>query len=475
MSRGHRSGTRQGSSRATVNRSRWVEVSVLILGVLALFAGTLATAEWVGQFSSRGMLTLLWQERLRILRLLAMVVGSFLVVGSSWRLRGKRVSLIVLAASLAWSLALVNRLYPNHLFFQPARLIQAGLGEEMLLSDYAPRQRLVLPAHEVLRARYPVINIHAHFRRGHHWTPEQMIGFMDACNIERTNDLDGELGKRMQEEFTQYAAPHPDRFTIFATVWYPLGPIDWGYFHWSVEHLAEAKRMGAKGIKMWKNLGLTTLDEHRRLIPVDDPRLDSVWAKAGELKLPILIHLGDPQAFFDPIDKHNERYEELKAHPDWSFYGPQYPSLETVLAQFERVVTRHPEVTFVLAHLGNRTDDLREAAGLLNRHPNLYMDIAARVSELGRQPAAARDFLIRYQDRVLFGTDGNPGVETYRSYFRFFETTDEYFNYPFWPQDNYGRWKIYGIALPDDVLRKLYHDNAARLLGLPLLADVKRR
>ena len=134
-------------------------------------------------------------------------------------------------------------------------------------------------------------------------------------------------------------------------------------------------------------------------------------------------------------------------------------------------MARHPETTFILAHLGNRTDDLAAAGAMLDRHPNLSMDISARVSELGRQPRAAREFFLRYQDRLLFGTDGNPEEAVYRSYFRFLETADEYMDYPYWPSENYGRWKISGVDLPDAVLRKLYHDNAATLLGLPLLAE----
>ncbi len=469
--------SRQRRQRRSVSSGAFLWPAVTLVGLVVVLSGAVESAGFLGRLTSRGILSLPLQEQLRVLRLLAVLGGGVLTIISVWRWRGWRAGVGTMVASLGCSLLMVNCLYPNHLLYQPARLVRAALGEELLLSDYNPRPRVTLPVHEVRQAKFPVVNIHAHFRRGTIRTPEEILAIMDATNVEWTNDLDGELDKRLQEEIARYATPHPDRLTIFATVWYPPGPIHWDYFHWSVAQLDNAKRLGAKGIKMWKNLGLKTVDEHHKLIPVDDPRIDEVWTKAGELQLPILIHLGDPAAFFDPIDRFNERYEELKTSLDWSFYGPQYPSLQTVLSQFERVVSHHPETTFILAHVANRTDDLQAAAGMLNRHPNLYMDIAARISELGRQPGLARDFFIRYQDRLVFGTDGNPSPDVYRSSFRFLETADEYFDYPYWPRDNYGRWKIYGIHLPDEVLRKVYHDNAAKLLGLPLLAqpEGKRR
>ncbi len=460
----------QRIARPSAQRGGFV---LLVLGFAALLAAAMVTPEFLGRLSGHGTVSVPLVERLQWLRLTALITGAVLTVAGAWRSGGRRFGSLMLGLSVAWVLFMMNRIFPDNLLLQPARLARAALGEEMLLSDYDPRAHLVVPAHEVLRAKYPVINIHAHFRRWYqHWTPEQLVAFMQETNTERIIDLDGGLGNDLQQEVNRYAAPRPNQFVIFATFWFSDSLTDWNYFRRTVEErLPEAKANGAKGIKIWKNLGLRTRDEHGRLIAVNDPRLDPLWTKAGELSLPILIHVGDPAAFFDPIDRHNERYEELKANPDWSFYGPQYPSLQTVLNQFERVASAHPQTTFILAHLGNRTDDLTAAGAMLDRNPNLFMDISARVSELGRQPRAARAFFIRYQDRLLFGTDGNPEPSVYRTFFRFLETSDEYFVYPFWPEFNYGRWKIYGVNLPDDVLRKLYHDNAAKLLGLPLLAS----
>jgi predicted TIM-barrel fold metal-dependent hydrolase len=378
-------------------------------------------------------------------------------------------ALAVLAAAAALAL---NRWYPEHLLRRPQLALKALLGEEMLLRDYDPRPRLTVPAHPIERARYPVINIHAHFRRWQQaWTPEDLIGFMDACNIGWLVDLDGGLGKSLREEIAAYADRYPGRFIHFATFGFKDELETPEAFAEKVRRLEEAKTLGARGIKVWKNLGLRTRDGQGRLVPIDDPRVDALWAKAGELGLPILIHVADPLANFDPLDRHNERYEFLTAERKLSYQGPSAPRPEALLEQFERAVARHPKTTFILAHLGNRTDDLAAAGAMLDRHPNLFMDISARVQELGRQPHTTRAFMIRYQDRLVFGTDGNPDAGEYRTHFRFLETADEYFEYPYRALFNYGRWKIYGVDLPDDVLRKLYHDNAAALLGLPRVGE----
>ena len=450
-------------------RAAWWAIGLGSLGCLGLLAASVLAPDLLVRFSPVGGLSTTFIERLRDVRALAATLGCLLLLVASWR-GGWRGALVALTG-LIWVGALVNQLYPNHLIRRPQALLDAVLGEELLLRDYDPRPHLTVPAHPVTRARYPVINIHAHFRRWKPvWTAEQLIGFMDACNIERIVDLDGGLGERFAEEIQSYAARYPERFIIFAT--FPFSEkMKWGLFPERIAQLAEAKRLGARGIKIWKNLGLRTRDEHKQLVPIDDPRVDALWAKAGELGLPILIHVADLPANFDPLDRHNERYEFLKGQMELAYHGPAAPSPLQLLEQFERVVSRHPDVTFILAHLGNRSDDLAAAGAMLDRHPNLYMDVSARIQELGRQPHTARAFLIRYQNRLLFGTDGNPETEDYRTHFRFFETADEYFDYPFWSLFNYGRWKIYGVDLPDDVLRKLYHDNAARLLGLPLLAE----
>ncbi len=195
---------------------------------------------------------------------------------------------------------------------------------------------------------------------------------------------------------------------------------------------------------------------------MDDLRFDPIWSKCAELKIPVEIHVGDPAAFFTPLDKDNERYEELQDHPDWLFY-PGYPPLETILTQMVNVIAKHPKTVFIGAHMGNYAENLKWVAEQLDKHPNFYVDIDARISELGRQPYTARKFLIKYQDRVMFGTDTPPNAESYRVYWQFLETADEYFDVS--KSHHYqGRWMCYGMFLPDEVLKKIYYGNAARLI-----------
>lgn len=451
---------------------RQSSVFIFLCGMMMLCVGAWMSVECLVRFSPDGVLSPSSIKKIIILRQLALVIGSVLVIRAAWELRGALAAWLSLLASLGWCLLVIQQLYPDNLLLRPDRLVRVALGQELLLSDYDPKPNLKMPAHAVMRAKFPVINIHAHFRRWYqHWTPEQMVAFMDLCNIQHIVDLDGGLGNELVQEVERFAKPYPERFTVFATFWFPKEGINWDSFQKQVKELKEAKAVGAKGLKIWKNLGMRTKDGRGKIIAVDDPRLEPLWQAIGQAQLPLLIHVGDLHANFLPLDRHNERYEFLSANKDLAYQGPEAPSLETVLSQFENVVSRHPEVVFILAHLGHRTDDLSEAGRMLDRHPNLFMDISARIQELGRQPKLARDFLIKYQDRLLFGTDGNPDPEVYRTHFRFLETSDEYFDYPFWPTFNYGRWKIYGVDLPDDVLKKLYHDNAAKILGLPVLSE----
>ena len=201
-------------------------------------------------------------------------------------------------------------------------------------------------------------------------------------------------------------------------------------------------------------------------MPINDERLDPVWAKAAEFHVPVLIHIADPVAFFDPIDAFNERFEELHYHPDWSFCDPQYPSFELLMEQFEDLILRHSQTTFIGAHVGCYSENLTWVGKLLERCPNFYIDIAARISELGRQPYSSQRFFQRHQGRILFGTDIAPDLDWYKIYYRFLETEDEYFNYGAEDVPGQGRWQIYGIHLPADVLQKIYQLNARKVLSI---------
>jgi hypothetical protein len=200
-------------------------------------------------------------------------------------------------------------------------------------------------------------------------------------------------------------------------------------------------------------------------MPVDDPRLDPVWATCAKFKKPVVIHVSDPAAFFTPLDKYNERWHELNEHPNWLFFGDQYPKQEEILDQLHRVIARHPETIFINTHFGNHAEDLASVAEKLDKYPNMYVDFDARISELGRQPYTARRFFLKYQDRVLFGTDTTPRRDAFRIYYRFLETDDEYFDCAA-SHHLQGFWRIYGIYLPDEVLEKIYYKNGERLLNL---------
>ena len=241
-----------------------------------------------------------------------------------------------------------------------------------------------------------------------------------------------------------------------------------------------AKNAGAHGLKVLKTLGLFLREKVTSgpLIKVDDSRFDPMWDACGRVGIPVNIHVGDPEAFFTPIDRFNERYDELGHHPDWSFYGRDFPKFADIMAARDRVLARHPGTQFVLLHVGHDAENLRFVSETLDRFPNASVEIGARIGELGRQPRASRKFFEKYQDRILFGTDAVPPPdgnnypqqvfkdELYEIYFRFLETEDEYFDYAPAPIPPQGRWRIYGLGLPESILKKVYHDNAARILGL---------
>jgi predicted TIM-barrel fold metal-dependent hydrolase len=223
------------------------------------------------------------------------------------------------------------------------------------------------------------------------------------------------------------------------------------------------KNNGADGLKIWKNFGLRVCDHNGNLVRVDDARLDPVWRTAGELNLPVIIHVADPVAFFQPLDETNERWEELNADPEWQFTNPPYPSFLEIIEGLTELVKQHPRTVFIGAHVGCYAENLKWVADLLDSCPNFFVDISARIGEMGRQPYTSKQFCIEYSDRILFGSDFSPDLEAYRLMYRFLETDDEYFNYNVGDIPQQGRWYVYGLNLPDDVLKKIYHLNAEKL------------
>ena len=345
----------------------------------------------------------------------------------------------------------------------------------LLLRDFHPRSMLHVPEHQVLRAKFPVIDVHQHVDDargiGDHISPERLIQIMDATNVKKIVILTGMWGDKLQKVLDELVKPHPDRFMVFTQI--DFSKInDPNFSDEMVQQLDDAVARGARGLKQLKDLGLEDRDKSGKLIPVDDPRLDPIWEECGRLGIPVAIHTTDPEAFFLPVDGNNERYDELMENPSWSFYGKGLPSKQEILAQRDRVFAKHPQTKFIALHMANWPENLDYVANLLDTHPNVYVEFGAREAELGREPQRAREFFIKYQDRIMFGADFTAEEEMYRNHFRWLETDDEYFDYFGYPGQ--GRWKIYGMRLPDGVLEKIYHLNAEKLFaeyrGLPVRA-----
>ncbi|MFM8322237.1 MAG: amidohydrolase family protein [Chloroflexota bacterium] len=342
----------------------------------------------------------------------------------------------------------------------------------MQLEQFRPIPRLVAPATTVDRPRFPVIDAHNHLGEqfGHNWIARplpEMLDALDAAGVTHLVDLDGGWGEHILQQHLEKLAPS-GRFLVFGGVdwarWPELGD---AFPEYAARRLEAQKAWGAAGLKVWKPFGLSVVDQHGALAHVDDPRLDPLWQAAGELGLPVTIHVADPVAFFDPLDETNERWEELSAHPDWQFPSPPFPPFLSIVEGLAALVQRHPRTTFIGAHVGCYAEDLDWVSAVLQRCPNFYVDISARLGELGRRPYRARRFFLEHAERILFGIDMGIELPAYRVAYRFLETADEYFNYDINEIPGQGRWYVYGLHLPDDVLQRVYSANARRILSLP--------
>jgi predicted TIM-barrel fold metal-dependent hydrolase len=336
----------------------------------------------------------------------------------------------------------------------------------LLLKDFQPVSMLHAPVHNVDRAKYYVIDVHNHIndamRIDDHMPPERVLAVMNDTNVKTVVILTGMWGDKLQQVIDEMVKPYPGRFMVFTQIdWSKIDDPD--FSREMVVQLDDAVARGARGLKQLKDLGLNVRDKAGKLVAVDDPRLDPIWEECGRLGIPVSIHVTDPEAFFHPVDNTNERYEELTEHPDWSFSGPRFPSKESILSARDRMFARHPHTTFVALHVANWPENLDYVSHLLDTLPNVMVEFGAREAELGRQPRRAREFFLKYQDRIMFGTDNGMDEAMYRNHFRWLETADEYFDY--WGYPGQGRWKIYGMELPDAVLEKIYHKNAERIFG----------
>jgi predicted TIM-barrel fold metal-dependent hydrolase len=343
--------------------------------------------------------------------------------------------------------------------------------KQLLLRDFQPQPKLVVKETIIEKPRFPVIDAHNHLGGafGTRWEDRpltELLDILDEAGVRAYVDLDGGWGENiLHRHLDCFKAAAPERFCVF-------GGVDWSawaeqgasFGDWAAVRLREQVARGAQGLKIWKPFGLSVRDHHNELVRINDARLDPVWATAADLNIPVLMHVADPVAFFDPLDNANERYEELQRNPDWQFTSPPFPSFMQIMNDMTDLIKRHSQTTFICAHVGCYSENLGWVGQLLDECPNFYVDISARIAELGRQPYTARRFFIQYADRILFGTDSTPSVDMYRLHYRFLETDDEYFKYTTNPLMGQGRWQIYGLYLPDEVLEKVYHGNAERVI-----------
>jgi predicted TIM-barrel fold metal-dependent hydrolase len=342
----------------------------------------------------------------------------------------------------------------------------------MLLEKFRPQSKLVTRTTLLEKPKFPAIDAHNHLENfgGNsiaHLSVQELRDELEKAGITHYIDLDGGWGEEILQRHLEYVAPRKERFQVFGGVdwarWAELGD---AFPEYAAKRLEVQKSWGAEGLKIWKPFGLHVRDHHGTLVRVDDERLEPIWETAGSLGLPVLIHVADPVAFFDPVDETNERWEEIGENPDWAFTSPPFPPFMEILNGLKTMVSRHLRTTFIGAHVGCYAENLAWVSAMLDQCPNFYIDISARIGELGRQPYTARKFFIQHADRILFGLDGGPDVDGYRIMYRFLETDDEYFNYNTGEIPGQGRWYAYGIFLPDDVLKKVYSENARKVLKI---------
>jgi predicted TIM-barrel fold metal-dependent hydrolase len=354
------------------------------------------------------------------------------------------------------------------------------------IEQFQPRSMLHVQEKSVPRSAFPVVDMHTHITHAGGLegpgkirfaaSAEECLAVMDRKNIRTMVNLTGGYGDNLQQAIDKLQTAHPGRFIVFTEpAWSKAADAD--YSKAQADLIADAHKRGAKGLKVLKTLGLYLRENVTtgKLVRIDDRRFDAMWDAVGSFNMPVAIHSSDPVAFFLPIDRFNERWEELNAHPNWSFHGRDFPSNRELQEARRNVMRRHPKTQFVCLHVAE-SEDLQYVSECLDSHPNMHVEIAARIGELGRQPRTAFRFIEKYQDRIMFGTDAIPGGKDtpqqifndhlYEIYYRFLETEDEYFDYAPAPTPPQGRWKIYGLGLPEPILRKIYFENAARLLNL---------
>jgi predicted TIM-barrel fold metal-dependent hydrolase len=339
-------------------------------------------------------------------------------------------------------------------------LVQKPLiGQEMGFEEYNPTSTLVVPGEEITQAKFPFIDVHSHQRDMSVSALKSLIADMDALNEAVMVNLSGGSGEGLKEKIENINKSYPNRFVVFANVNFE-GAKDMKWGERAAAQLEQDINNGAKGLKIFKSLGLRNKDADGKRLAIDDPRLDPIWTKCAEMGVPVLIHAADPKSFWDDMDSNNERWLELKTHPRRKRTAKDPAPFEQLIQEQHNVFKKHPKTMFINAHMGWHANNLKKLGELLDEMPNMNVGISAVIAELGRQPQHAREFFIKYQDRVLFGKDSwKP--EEFPTYFRVLESNDEYFPYY---KKYHAFWAMYGLNLPDEVLKKLYYQNALKLI-----------
>ncbi|MDG1191670.1 MAG: amidohydrolase family protein [Flavobacteriaceae bacterium] len=328
----------------------------------------------------------------------------------------------------------------------------------MDIEEYSPKSTLVVPQTEIQKAKYPFIDVHNHQFDMPLKNLSKLTAEMDSLNMAFMINLSGFRGLYLKQSLKNVKENAPTRFGLFVNVDFEaIEDVDFATEQ--VALIDQAVQDGVLGLKVYKSLGLTDRDKNGARIAVNDPRLDPIWKACGDNNIPVLIHSGEPASFWHPKDKFNERWLELRQKPNRYRDPETNPSFEEILAEQHDIFRKHPNTTFINAHLGWMGNDLDRLGAHLDTYPNVVTEIGAVLAELGRQPKRARQFFVDYQDRILFGKDAY-NVSEYYTYFRVLETDDEYFDYY---RKRHAHWKMYGLALPDSILKKLYYKNALRL------------
>lgn len=329
----------------------------------------------------------------------------------------------------------------------------------MDFENYNPHSTLVVPEHRLTKAKFPFIDVHNHQDEMPTMDLSTLTREMDKMNMKVMVNLSGSNGEELKRSVKNVRDHFPNRFIVFANIdWDGVGNEGWG--DRAAKQLEQDVKNGANGLKIFKDLGFSVRDNHGKRVHVDDPRLDPIWEKAGELKVPVLIHTADPKSFWDPMDSNNERWLELATHPYRKKSNTDPAPWDTLISEQHRLFKNHPRTTFIAAHFGWYANNLAKLGELLDEMPNVNVEFGAVIAELGRQPRMAKQFFTKYQDRILFGKD-SWAPEEYTTYFRVLETEDEYFPYH---KKYHAFWAMYGMGLPDDILRKIYYKNALRII-----------